>query len=174
MADQRKSRSDKIRDLADRPRTDPYEVLGVSRDAAAAEIKRAYRAAAVRHHPDRNNGDPEAEARFKEVGEAHDVLSDEEKRALFDRYGVDGLRWKEAAPAPRPSSRRKVVDEEEENVFVERGSPHWHFGNVRTCTVCGIGLVEGSFRAVGGIACEEGPSSGSGALPGAFAVGGIK
>ncbi len=66
---------------------DYYEVLGVSRTASAEEIKRAYRQAAVRFHPDRNPGDAEAEERFKEASEAYAVLSDPEKRAAYDRFG---------------------------------------------------------------------------------------
>ena len=66
---------------------DPYEVLGVARSAGADEIKSAYRKLARRFHPDVNPDDPEAEERFKEVGNAYAVLSDDEKRARFDRTG---------------------------------------------------------------------------------------
>jgi len=66
---------------------DYYEVLGVSQSADADEIKRAYRKLAVKYHPDKNPGDHEAEDRFKELGEAYDVLADPEKRAAYDRYG---------------------------------------------------------------------------------------
>ncbi|HKS05448.1 MAG TPA: molecular chaperone DnaJ [Gemmatimonadaceae bacterium] len=71
---------------------DFYEVLGVARGASDDEIKQAYRRLAMKWHPDRNNGAAEAEARFKEVTEAYDVLRDPQKRAAFDRFGVDGLR----------------------------------------------------------------------------------
>src|SRR5690349_19783170 len=70
---------------------DYYEVLGVARDASTEEIERAYRKLARQHHPDRNLGDREAEARFKEVNEAHDVLTDEAKRDRYDRFGHAGL-----------------------------------------------------------------------------------
>ncbi len=66
---------------------DYYEVLGVSRDAAEADIKKAYRAVAKKNHPDMNPGDKEAEARFKEASEAYAVLSDAEKRRQYDQFG---------------------------------------------------------------------------------------
>ncbi len=66
---------------------DYYEVLGVSRSATAEEIKRAYRKLAVQHHPDKNPGDHTAEEKFKELGEAYDVLMDDNKRAAYDRMG---------------------------------------------------------------------------------------
>lgn len=71
---------------------DYYEVLGVGRDAAASDIKKAYRKLAMKFHPDRNPDDPEAEARFKECSEAYEVLSNDEKRKVYDRFGHDGLK----------------------------------------------------------------------------------
>ncbi len=71
---------------------DYYEVLNVARDADARTIKKAYRKVALEFHPDRNPDDPEAERRFKEAAEAYDALGDEEKRAIYDRYGHEGLR----------------------------------------------------------------------------------
>jgi len=70
---------------------DFYEVLGVSKSAEAAEIKKAFRKLAMKYHPDRNPDDKSAEAKFKEVNEAYEVLSDEQKRAAYDRYGHAGV-----------------------------------------------------------------------------------
>ena len=72
--------------------SDYYALLGVPRDADEAALKKAYRRLAMEHHPDRNGGDKAAEARFKEITEAYEVLRDTEKRAIYDRYGEDGLR----------------------------------------------------------------------------------
>jgi len=69
---------------------DYYEVLGVPRNASEADIKKAYRKLARQHHPDRNPGNKQAEARFKEVQEAYDVLNDKTKRAQYDRFGFAG------------------------------------------------------------------------------------
>jgi molecular chaperone DnaJ len=71
---------------------DLYAVLGVKRDASAGEIKKAYRKLARRYHPDVNPGNKQAEERFKEIAQAHDVLSDSEKRKLYDEFGSEGVR----------------------------------------------------------------------------------
>ena len=66
---------------------DYYDVLGLSRDASERDVKKAYRKLAMKYHPDRNPGDTEAEEKFKELSEAADVLSDQEKRASYDQFG---------------------------------------------------------------------------------------
>jgi molecular chaperone DnaJ len=71
---------------------DYYEILGVTREADAEEIKKAYRKLAFEYHPDRNNGSKEAEAKFKEATEAYEVLRDPDKRAAYDRFGHAGVK----------------------------------------------------------------------------------
>src|ERR1700741_5100334 len=72
-------------------RRDPYEVLGVDRGADEREVKKAFRKLARELHPDVNAHDPEAEEKFKEAAEAYELLNDAEKRAIYDRYGWEGL-----------------------------------------------------------------------------------
>lgn len=69
-----------------------YEILGVNKDASADAIKKAYRKQAMKYHPDRNQGDASAESKFKEAAEAYEVLSDLQKRQIYDTYGKEGLR----------------------------------------------------------------------------------
>ncbi|MCC5832044.1 MAG: molecular chaperone DnaJ [Chlamydiales bacterium] len=70
---------------------DYYEVLGISKGCSQEEVKKAYRKMALKYHPDKNPGDAEAEARFKEVSEAYEVLNDPKKREMYDRYGKEGV-----------------------------------------------------------------------------------
>jgi len=71
---------------------DYYEVLGIDRNASKEEMKKSYRKLAMQYHPDRNPGNPEAEEKFKEAAEAYEILSHDEKRAKYDRFGHDGVR----------------------------------------------------------------------------------
>lgn len=73
------------------PKRDYYEILGVSKNASDDEIKKAYRKLAVKYHPDKNPGDKAAEEKFKEISEAHEVLSDKQKRARYDQFGHAGV-----------------------------------------------------------------------------------
>ena len=84
---------------------DYYEVLGVQRNANADEIKKAYRKAAIKYHPDKNPGDKEAEEKFKEAAEAYDVLSTQEKRARYDQFGHAGM-----SGAAGEDKKGKVID----------------------------------------------------------------
>ncbi|MEY4629194.1 MAG: molecular chaperone DnaJ, partial [Bacteroidota bacterium] len=76
---------------------DYYEILGVAKSSTADEIKKAYRKVAMQFHPDRNPGDKEAEEKFKEAAEAYEVLSDQDKRAQYDRFGHAGVNGRAGA-----------------------------------------------------------------------------
>ena len=93
---------------------DYYETLGVSRDASAADIKSAFRKSAMKYHPDRNPDNPEAEQKFKTLGEAYEILSDEQKRAAYDRYGHAAFQNGQGgcllytSPSPRDRTRSRM------------------------------------------------------------------
>jgi molecular chaperone DnaJ len=87
---------------------DYYEILSIEKTADGEEIKRSYRRLAMKYHPDRNPGDAEAEVKFKEAAEAYEVLSDGEKRKLYDQFGHEGLRGRGAAA--HDFSRMDVTD----------------------------------------------------------------
>ncbi|GAC1638523.1 MAG: DnaJ C-terminal domain-containing protein [Candidatus Dormibacteraceae bacterium] len=123
---------------------DYYEVLGVPRTATQKEISSAFRKLARKHHPDLNAGDKQAEARFKEVSEAHDVLHDPKKRRLYDQFGPD---WSAAqaagaqpgqrgggggvGPEAGPSAQyRTVTPEEMEDLFGNEGGFGDIFGSI--------------------------------------------
>src|ERR1044072_6616188 len=77
---------------------DYYKTVGVERSASEADIKKAYRKLARQYHPDINPGNTAAEAKFKEINEAYEVLSDKEKREKYDRFGRDWQRYQQGGP----------------------------------------------------------------------------
>jgi DnaJ-class molecular chaperone len=124
---------------------DYYEVLGVPRTATQKEISAAFRKLARKHHPDLNAGDKSAEARFKEVSEAHEVLSDAKKRSLYDEFGADWASAQAAGVAPGQGGPRRggfrtgtapgaqyrtVTPEEMEDLFGEGGGFGDIFGSI--------------------------------------------
>lgn len=117
---------------------DYYQILGVSKTASQEEIKRAFRKLARKYHPDVNPGDPSTEERFKEINEAHEVLSDAEKRKKYDQFGAQwqqyersggqpgGFDWSQWAGAGSPSGgsrsyARTVTPDEFEEIFGSQG-----------------------------------------------------
>ena len=98
--------------MATTTKRDYYEVLGVNRDADEDAIKKAYRRLAMKHHPDRNPGDKGAEDKFKEAKEAYEILSDDQKRAAYDRFGHAGVDASAGAGAAgagcRPAARSRT------------------------------------------------------------------
>lgn len=117
--------------------TNPYEVLGVARDAELDVIKKAYRKKALENHPDRNPNDPAAEARFKEASEAYAILRDPEQRARFDRYGAAGTQQgfptSPAGGYPGGYVRPDFNNANWEDIFREAGvNVQWKSGSVRT------------------------------------------
>jgi curved DNA-binding protein len=86
---------------------DYYKILGVEKSASQDEIKKAYRKLAVKYHPDKNKGDKASEEKFKEIGEAHEVLRDPEKRKLYDQLGANWKQYQQAGYNPGAGSGRQ-------------------------------------------------------------------
>lgn len=133
---------------------DYYEVLGVSRDATEADIKRAYRKLVKQYHPDHNKGNPDAEVKFKEVQEAYDALSDKDQRAKYDAFGHAGAgrgfdprsgAWTWTGGGSQPSDGDNLEDLFEFN-FTPGGSPG------------GVGSVFEQFLRGRGARMNEAPS----------------
>jgi molecular chaperone DnaJ len=99
--------------------SDYYDILGVARDADAGALKSAFRKLAMQHHPDRNPGDAAAEAKFKEINEAYAVLSDDQKRAAYDRYGKAGLGGAGGGPGMNPNDLGDIFEGVFGDVFGE-------------------------------------------------------
>src|SRR6185503_7729865 len=89
---------------------DYYKILGVPKTATAKDIKAAYRKLARKYHPDVNKGDAKAEARFKEINEANEVLSDPEKRRRYDQLGPDWMNFRQGPGGAAPGGGRVHVD----------------------------------------------------------------
>src|SRR6266511_4252634 len=118
-------------------RNDYYDVLGVSRNATNEDIKKAFRRLAMKYHPDRNKDDG-AEARFKEIGEAYEVLSDAEKRTAYDRFGHAGLQGFDFGRGAEPGSKSPRCNTCEGSGQVRRVSRSFfgQFVNIATCPQC--------------------------------------
>lgn len=130
---------------------DPYEVLGVSRDATQAEIKAAYRRLAKEHHPDRNPGDAAAKERFQSIGAAYEILSDETRRAVFDERGTTAEEPRAAHDGTAPVPVRCGF------CFAARLAPDLGGATQRLhCEDCGA-----DFYAVVGARCRHHPQSNS-------------
>src|SRR5258708_17237054 len=96
--------------MANVAHVDYYEVLSVSRECGDQELKTAYRRLAMQYHPDRNPDNPEAVERFKQASEAYQVLSDPDKRAAYDRYGVARVSgWAGAGGFPRGEDQGQIL-----------------------------------------------------------------
>ncbi len=101
---------------------DYYEILGIGKNASDAEIKKAYRRAALKYHPDRNPGDATAAARFREAAEAYEVLSDPDDRKKYDLYGHDfDTRRETGEHAPPPPPPHQEPSDIMEELYIELG-----------------------------------------------------
>lgn len=129
---------------------DFYETLGVSREATPDEIKRAYRKLARKYHPDLNPGDKKAEASFKEIQEAYDVLGDAKKRDQYDRFGAAG--FEQAEPGPRTRSYTWSSRQGSPRPDFEAGEGFGGFDDLLSGLFRGAGGARGAGRGRGGFA----------------------
>ncbi len=155
---------------------DYYEVLGVSRDTADRDIKKAYRRMAMKYHPDRNPGDAESEDKFKEVNEAYEVLSDAQKKAAYDQYGHAGVEQGAGGHGGFDGGFSDIFGDVFGDIFggggggrrrssVQRGADLRY--NLDLSLEDAVRGVEKSIRVPTLVGCE--PCNGSGAKPGTSA-----
>lgn len=107
---------------------DYYKILGVNKKASQEEIKKAYRKLAIKYHPDKNKGDKAAEEKFKELGEAKEVLSDPEKRKLYDELGSNWKQYQHAGYNPRAGRRYQYQENQGGRHYTFGGDPSDFFG----------------------------------------------
>jgi DnaJ-class molecular chaperone len=129
------------------PRRDYYQVLGVSRTATDKEIRNAYRKLARQYHPDLNPNDKAAEAHFKEIGEAYEVLSDADKRKKYDRFGPS---WQQAEAAEKASAGVNFGDFRSYRTTSTSGVEDSGFGDILEELLGGMGGIGGVGRSRGG------------------------
>lgn len=125
---------------------DYYAVIGVARDADQATIKKAYKKRARQYHPDLNPDDETAAKRFAALAEAYEVLSNPETRGSYDRSARVDTGGSTVAPPPAASEKTAAsVRRRPERVFVGivQGVEHYHYGDVRVCLPCGLGITLG-------------------------------
>ncbi len=127
---------------------DYYKILGVERSATPEDIRKAYRKLAVRYHPDKNKGDKSAEERFKEINEAHEVLSDPDKKSKYDAFGSDWQRYQNAGPSADQFDWSRYTN------------PGWGQGGGFGETIGGQGFSD-FFELLFGQATRQGASRGS-------------
>jgi len=108
---------------------DYYKILGVNKSASQEEIKKAYRKLAVKYHPDKNKGDKAAEEKFKEIGEAHEVLRDPEKRKLYDQLGANWKQYQQAGYNPGAGRQRARSGPGGQHFYEFEGDPSDFFGS---------------------------------------------
>jgi len=138
---------------------DYYKILGVPKSATEKEIKAAYRKAARKHHPDMNKGDAKAEARFKEVNEAHAVLSDPEKRRRYDTLGADWEAYARTPPPPRGGRVRVDFGEGDVGGFSDFFRTFFGGGFGRAGGFGGGGVESGSFEEMFSRARAQAPGA---------------
>ncbi len=107
---------------------DYYKILGVNKKASQEEIKKAYRKLAIKYHPDKNKGDKAAEEKFKELGEAKEVLSDPEKRKLYDELGSNWKQYQQAGYNPSAGRRHQHQANQGGQYYTFEGDPSGFFG----------------------------------------------